>query len=327
MRELTKKDRKLLYCLHNSGEESLTKIAKLVGISKDTAANKIANYLRMGIIIKFTADIKSAVLGNTFTVLLKFNQDIYKNPEIINYFKNHPFSIWVTTLSGNYDIIAEFLIQNMFQIEETIIEIREHFGDTLNKYDIDLFAKQLRLNHFLEDLSTDFKIKLSSKETNPLKKKTLDDLDRKILHALAIDSNKSYIKLAGQLKSTWDVVRYRIKQLRNHGYLLNTFPEINYKKIGYQQFICKISLQNISSNDFQSLESLITKNKNITYAFTSATSFSVIFNCAYRSLNDLDDFLRKIQERFKGRILASDYYIQREQVKFNLFPDGLLKSS
>ena len=89
-------------------------------------------------------------------------------------------------------------------------------------------------------------------------------------------------------------------------------------------FIGKITFQNISKLGFDAVEDLIKNNENITYAFTSANSLSIVFNCIYKSIDELDSFLKRIQEKFKGKIKDMKYYIQRDQIKFTPFPNGLL---
>ena len=64
----------------------------------------------MGVIKNFSTVINIGALNcDTFTLFLKFNEDIYKNKEIIEYLKSYPFVDWIVTLSGDWDIFAEFI--------------------------------------------------------------------------------------------------------------------------------------------------------------------------------------------------------------------------
>src|SRR3989344_2991491 len=214
MEGLDKKDEKLIEILYVNSRLSHTQLAKKVGVSKDTIRNKINSFLEKGIISNFTCDISLGKLGfDTFTVFFKFNEDISKHTDILDYFKEHPFCMWVVVVSGEYDILAEFISKDSFHIQKTISDIREHFGERLNFYELDIFAKMLRINHLIKELG-----KVNEKSTitkNDIKNKELDNLDKKILFEISKDSTLSLINLADKIESSWDVVRYRIKQLEN----------------------------------------------------------------------------------------------------------------
>ena len=182
----------------------------------------------------------------------------------------------------------------------------------------------VRISHLIKDLNKNVLEKSDNIQNIESKQKKLDQLDKKIIFELTRDSSLSLISIAEKVKSSWDVVRYRIKSLENNKIIGKYHPMLNYKKLNYMPFIGKVTMQSISKNDFDALEDLIKRNDNVTYAFTSANSFSIIFNCIYASIDQLDSFLRKIQEEFKGKIKSMIYYIQREQIKFTPFPAGLL---
>ena len=157
------------------------------------------------------------------------------------------------------------------------------------------------------------------------KEKNLDTLDKKILQTLALDSSKSLVEIATEIGSTWDVVRYRIKLLEQAKVILTYFPQIDYKKLGYVQFVCSIELRNIGLEDFKKFEQIMKTNPNTFYAFTSANSPSILFHCAFKSIEELDSLLGTIQEKFKEHIYSADYYIVRDELKLNLFPKGLME--
>ena len=114
-------------------------------MNKGTVGDTINRFRKSGLIKKFTSIVNvGAVDATSFTLLLKFNKNPQKNREIIGYFVEHPFSIWVITLSGNYDLFVEFVVKDIFSLERIMTEIRDHFQEDLNHYKLDLFAKNLR---------------------------------------------------------------------------------------------------------------------------------------------------------------------------------------
>ena len=326
MANLTVKERKLLYYLSKNARESHTKIAKYVGVNKGTVTGTIKRFQENGIIRKFTSIINiGAIEATSFTLLLKFNKNLQKDKEIINYFVDHPFSIWVVALSGNYDLFVEFVVKDIFSLESIMTEIRDRFQGDLNHYKLDLFAKNLRSSQLIADVYKGLDLQPPPIKDRKYKEKNLDALDKKILQALTLDSSKSLVEIATEIGSTWDVVRYRIKLLEQAKIILTYFPEIGYNKLGYMQFICNIELRNIGTEDFKKFEHLMKTNPNTLYAFTSANSPSILFHCIFKSIEELYTLLGTIQEKFKEHIYAADYYIVRDELKLNLFPNGLLE--
>ena len=326
MYNLTVKEKKLLYYLSKNSRESHTRIAKHIGVNKGTVGDTIKRLRKSGLIKKFTSIINVGALGSTsFTLLLKFNKNPQKNRAIIDYFVEHPFSIWVITLSGNYDLFVEFVVKDISSLEKIITEIRDHFQENLNHYKFDMFAKNLRSSQLIADVYKGMDLQPLPLKDRKYKEKKLDDLDRKILHVLTANSDKSLVEIAKEVGSTWDVVRYRIKLMEQAKIILTYFPEIDYKQLGYMQFICNVELRNINAESFKQFEHIMKTNPNTLYAFTSANSPSILFHCVFKSLDELDTLLRMIQEKFKEHIYATDYYIVRDELKLDLFPKGMME--
>lgn len=326
MEKLTVKEKKLLYHLSKNARESHTKIARQIGVNKGTVGETMKRFQKSGLIRKFTAIINVGALDATsFTLLLKFNRNPEKNREIIDYFVSHPFSIWVVTLSGNYDLFVEFAVKDIFSLEKIMTEIRDHFQEDLNHCKLDLFAKNLRSSQLIADVYKGLDLQPLPVKARDYKKKKLDALDKKILRALTAHSDRSLVEIAKNVGSTWDVVRYRIRLLEQAKIILTYFPQIDYKSLGYMQFVCNVELRNINAEDFKRFENVMKTNPNTFYAFKSASSSSIIFHCAFKSIDELDTLLRSIQEKFKEHIYAADYYIVRDELKLDLFPEGFLE--
>ena len=327
MVKLDIRDRKLLYYLSKNSRQSHTKLASLVKIGKNTVSYKIDRFLKEGVIDNFSTVINTGALGvTTFTVLLKFNKDLQKNKEIIDFFTKHPFAEWVVLLSGNYDLFLEFVTTDINHFVALLKEIKEHFQADLNHYKVHLLEEALRVEHLVKDLYVDLGLEVIYPQKREYIPKKLDELDKKILSVLSKNSDKTLTEIAKEIGSTWDVVRYRIKQMEKDKIILKYFPQINLLKLGYLRFICELDLHNLDNEKFKKIRYIIKVNDNITYAFANSNSMSILLDCSFKSISDLDSFLSKLQEDFKENIININYNIVREELKFDLFPDGLLQS-
>lgn len=326
MVKLDVRDRKLLYYLSKNSRQSHTKLASLVKIGKNTVSYKIDQFLKEGVIDNFSTVINTGALGvTTFTILLKFNKDLQKNKEIIDFFTKHPFAEWVVLLSGNYDLFVEFVTTDINHFVALLKEIKGHFQADLNHYKVHLSEETLRVEHLVKDLYIDLGLEVIYPPKREYIPKKLDELDKKILSVLSKNSDKTLTEIATEIGSTWDVVRYRIKIMEKDKIILKYFPQINLLKLGYLRFICELDLHNLDNEKFKKIKYIIKVNDNITYAFANSNSMSILLDCSFKSISDLDSFLSRLQGDFKENIININYNIVREELKFDLFPEGLLQ--
>src|SRR3989338_2403632 len=246
MTKLTMKDRKLLYYLSRNARESKSALGKLVGISRNAVEYKIQKFQKENIITNFTAVINTVAIGHTsFSMLIKISKNLKKNDEVYNYFIHHPYSIWAISLSGTYDLFIEFIVKDLRHLVDIIKEIKTTLKDSINYYEIHIDQETIKVEHLIKDIYKDLKLEDHTIQKRPYEEKKLDSTDRKILSVISKESNLPLVDIAKKIGSTWDVVRYRIKQMEEAEVVLTYFPEINLNILGYTEFLCKISFHNI----------------------------------------------------------------------------------
>jgi DNA-binding Lrp family transcriptional regulator len=266
-----------------------------------------------------------ALKQTTFTLLLKFNEDIYEKPEIMDYFRQHELADWAVTLSGHWDIFVEVCAKDLPQLAKTVSGIITKFSGILNTYQLFSSNETLRVEHLIADFYEDLQL-----EPMPLKPRTkekyeVDATDRKILHLLNQDSTLPYLTIAQKLGLTIDIVRYRMKNMTEKGILVKCFPEISLPALGYTEYLYMIKLKNATLERMDSLKKRIQTNTNVTYAFVDITGFNIVFMCAFKTADGIDHLSRNLRKDYKDIIDEQDYLIVKEQILFNLFPRGLLQ--
>lgn len=325
MTQLDVKDRKILYWLSQNARISDTQLSRRVQLSKNGAKYRVERLQKEGIIKHFATTVNLETLGlTTVTVFLKFNDDIYENEKIISYFRDHTFVNWVASLSGEWDLLVEIVIKNLNDLHNTIKALLKEFSGILNSYKL-LFSKDiLRVEHITQD----FYKGLNLKEMEPKKRKVeiqqIDVTDRHILQILSRDSTLPYLTIAQELGVKIDVVRYRMKKMEERGVIVKYFPEIDLKKLGYTEYVCELSLKNVTLEKLKSLQNQIKVNHNMTYAFMDLHNLTLVFVCAFTSPDGIDTLLRGLQKEFRSIIDTQKYMIIKEQILFNLFPSGLV---
>ena len=320
------KDKKLLYALSQDARLPHSQLAKQLGLSKNAVTYRIKRLQREHIIEKFIAVINIGALKlDTFCLLLKFNEDIYGNPDILSYIENHSFINWAVVLSGDWDFFVEFVYTEQRDIVNIVTELIQLFGNRLNAYHTYFSYNPIKVEPLVRDFSKDF-----VKEYLPRKKRTrekydVDAIDKKILHLLATDSALSYVEITKKLALSLDVVRYRMKRLEERGIIVYYTPHIPLRALGYTTYLCTIKLENITKNKLATLHQYFEQHDNITYAFFDQISLMMIFTIAFRTAQEIDTFSRDLRKNYIGSIAEQKYTIIRQELVYTLFPKGLLE--
>ena len=327
MIKLDKKDKKLIYFLSKNARMSHTQLSHKIGLSKNAVKYRIERLQKEGIITDFSAIIDLGALKcGTFTMLMKINEDIYENPEIIDYFKNHEFVNWAETLSGQWDLYVEFVYKSVSHISKIVSDIALNLSGKLNKYEVFFSEQILRVEHLIKDFYKDLDV-----EELPIKKGfgtgyDVDKIDKRILHLLAKNSALHYLEISRRLDLSLDVIRYRMKRLQEQGILVKFFPEISLSKLGYARYLFITQLKNISQVKMEDIKKSIQLNNNILYAFFDPITSNLIFVCAFKNSDGIDHLSRSLRRSYSDIIEKQEYLIIKEMIAFNLFPKGLLES-
>jgi Lrp/AsnC family transcriptional regulator, leucine-responsive regulatory protein len=321
------KDRKLLYYLSLNARQSHTQLSRKVGLSKNGVKYRIERLKKEGVIKGFTIIPNIGSCGyDTFDILLKFNEDIYENEEIINYFKNHGLCINILALSGGWDLFVEIIVPNLSRMAAIVRDITSHFGEVLNKYKVFYVASApVKLGDALEDLYVDLNLEKPKPKRLIEKKQKLDIVDKKIMMILAKDSSLPLMSIARELNTTLDIVRYRMKRLANSGLIFKFDTNISLSVLGYTKYLCRISLRGGSEERINAIKKRISVDKDIIYAFFDVNGYNIVFSCAFKDAENLDHLLRGLRKDFSDIIEDQEYLLIKEEVLLNLFPKGLLE--
>lgn len=320
------KDKKLLYYLSTDARLSDSQLSQKIGLSKNAVKYRINRLQQEGIIQSFSTIVNIGAIGyETIDLFLKFNEDIYEHPEIIDYFKNHTFANWAITLSGKWDIYAEFVCQkSLDSFQELIQEITSHFGAQLNSYEVLISNEILRVEHLVADFYSDLKM-----EPLPLQKRTpkiyeIDATDAKILNALNEDSRQPLLALARKLNLTLDIVRYRVKNMLQKMVIIKFFPHLSLPKLGYTEYLYTLKIRPGEKDILIALKKKIQLNESITYAFFDIHSSSLVFTCAFKQPDEMDQFSRTLRKEFHQIIADEDYFLMKDLIVLNWLPKGII---
>ena len=151
---------------------------------------------------------------------------------------------------------------------------------------------------------------LHTKYPVELKETNLDEIDYAIIKELAKNARISLIDLAKITKTETNVVKYRIRKLRNEKIIGTHVLEIDFEKLGLQHFQINFSLKNHSM--LESMISYASQDDRATFATVTLGRYDLALEFAVETMKDLRSILNNIKEKFSESIVDHDIFILYE---------------
>ncbi|MBT7903339.1 Lrp/AsnC family transcriptional regulator [Candidatus Woesearchaeota archaeon] len=327
MVNLDKKDLRIIYCLCQNSRQSLSSIASLVGLSKNSVKYRVDRLIKNEFMDNFSPAINTYLFGfNTFDILIKLNASPNQEKEVINYLSDYPFTTWFASLSGEWDLILELAAKDSIHLGKMLYEICSKIGDKIVNYDVIITFDFLKLTPLPEDFFDPVNLKLKDDPIRTLKPVTLDNIDANILSLLCKNCTIPQYEIAKQVGLSADSVRYRIKNLEKSGVIVKYIPTFFMKNLGYSEYSVILDLKKPNPDLLAKLYSYIVQNKNITYAISDAIKPRISLYVVVKSSSDLDYLLKELRSLFLDVIRSQKFMLVSKHHKFNLFPKGVKNS-
>ena len=149
--------------------------------------------------------------------------------------------------------------KSVYEFQNKLKKFKELYGDYLEKVDFTIFTKfnHYSLNEFNEKSSKHISIK--EEERIILKE---DDLE--ILKELSNNSKISSVELSSKLKIPQTTIIHKIKELEKKKIILAHRAEIDFSKLGYENYFLEIYTHN--GKDVKEIERYLQNHKNCTFS-------------------------------------------------------------
>jgi Lrp/AsnC family transcriptional regulator for asnA, asnC and gidA len=323
VKELDSKDHKILYHLFLNSRQSLSSIARKVGLQKSVAEYRIRRLQTNGIIKNFNAMIDVFKLGFSvyrLNIVLQYASPD-KEKEIINHFINHNNTWSIASTKGRYDLIITILVKspNHFYsfYEETLRQYRNYFKEIFfsQLYESFGYEHSLLLNELSASHERTYEYRDNGQTVD------VDLIDYKILNLLAKNTRINSVDIANQINVSSMTIHSRIKKLIKSGVIQRYSITMDINKLGLRQFIVNLTLREyekknqiigyLSDNPF-----LWEINKAIGGCDLEITLYATNFEHFYRVMEDL-------RKKFPDDIANYDYLYVIEVFKSNLLPEKI----
>jgi len=315
------KDRKILYELSKNSRLSAPQIARRIGLSKDAIIYRMKNLEKSGIIQKYIAVVNLAKLHyRTHILFLEFRTfDLEMEKNIIAFLVNHPYTIWVSSPSGRWDVIVDIISKDVNQFDDIITDIINTLGDNLKHYEFLETIKEYYYNH---RYLTNEGVKESSRK---IIQYTPDNIDYAILRELSQHSRMKSTDIAKKIVVTHDQVSYRIKKLVQSKIIEQFTVLLDYAKLDYSYYYLFLKINNVSKPVEKKIITFLTSQKEVLFFGKNIGRYNFNVDVIVENPLQLKSFINRLREEFGGILETRENVLMFEQRKNNYFPKGILK--
>ena len=326
MLNFDKKDKKILYELDKNSRQPLSKIAKKVGLSRESVLYRLKKYEKEQIIKSYLTVIDIAKLGFTHhKICVKLHNITQKQEEaLIQDLVKNPFISWVSSCDGKYSLLYAIKTKSIVELDKILKEINNKYWRFIKEQDVSTLIEG---HHFYREYLIE---KRGTTEREIIwggepKKLNLDKKSITILDELAKNARTSAVDIAKKLKSSPDMVIKRIKQLEKSGVLTHymIWPDVNKLKGNYYKAL--ITLVNLNPVKEKQLAEFCLDNPNIVYFVKILAPWQFEMDIEIDSVKEFRELMREFLNQFSD--IISDYSALNiyQEHKFRFFEKEILQ--
>ena len=134
----------------------------------------------------------------------------------------------------------------------------------------------------------------------------VDKFDLRLLAELENNARQSLSHIAKKLKSSQQVISYRMKMLEKKDIVGQYYTIIDFAKLGYTSYRTMIRLSNINETKHQEIINYCKKNGNVLWVVDCSGRWDLIVNFLCSSVMQYNSFLRDLRKKFPIQIQNYD---------------------
>ncbi len=316
--QLDLKDKKILFELEQDSRQSLSKIAKKVGLKKETLFHRMRSLEKRGIIKKYLTEIDVYKLGfQYYPILMKFqNSTPHIEEQIFNYFRKSQFTAWLTECEGFWDLNATLIAKNNF-------ELKKFFDDFLGKYSSYISDKHVFITTEICYFKRGFWL---GKKTNLIVSTggesaiELEDADIALLRVLSTNARKPLVEIGRDLNLTAKNVAYKINKLKKNKIIQGSRILVDSSKIGYKLYKVWFSLQDMTNQNFMMLMSYFQDRPNIIWSTKLIGYYDLSIELEVKDTDEFREIINDIKQRFSKLIKKHESLLIFKETVMNYLP-------
>jgi DNA-binding Lrp family transcriptional regulator len=300
------KDRKILYELDRNARQSFSEMGKRVGMSKEVVAYRVGRLLEKGVVKGFYAVLDLSKLGYaSYRAYFRLpGASPAEEAAMLAELAGRKDVWWLCSFNGEWDVALGSWARSSYEFERT-------WHDILSKYRGKIADEKISIHQQIHQFSRAYllgKEKAGATEivTGGEERAECDELDFRILRAIAGNARASTVELAKKTGTAPTVVAYRLKKLEEKKVLRGYRAMLDLAKLGVLWY--KLAFKLNSFERHQEMMKWARAHPAVTWAFDSLGGWDVELEVEAHSVAEVRAVLNEFRAAFSKDIRSLDYF-------------------
>lgn len=325
MKQIDKKDRKILAELDLNARMPLTQLAKKVGLSRQVVEYRIKRMQEENIILGAKTIFDSVVVGFSWyrLAIRLLNVTIKQKDELIEYLKQHKNIFWLGETGGNWDLVMNFICKDNFEFNRIFEEIITKHGSLMLDYEVLIYVDVHDFERsYILNKKRDRREFFHKMKQNPSIQ--LDDLDREIIRRISKDALITNLQLGQELNVSGNTIRNRIRDMEKSKLILGFRLFVNPLSLGYQSHFLFLAINRLDLEKEKKLQAYLKNCPNVTFVTKHIGKWRIGMEIETKTEEDFQKIFVEIRGEFSDMITDFMSFPLFKDHIINYFPDGCL---
>lgn len=311
--KLDKIDKRILYELDRNARIPDTRLAKIVGRSKESVRYRIKQLQKKGIILGFTVWIDPARIGYTSgKIYLNLANEPEKKKEFIDYVKKDKRAFWVGVAEGAWNVGLTYFVKSNREFFDLKNDLFSKFKDLiLESHTAVLISVEICDKTFLYNAETNWNTLIKTYNNYQL-----EEIEKKVLKEIFKNSRINVVDIARKHNTTVDIVRNRMKKLEQKGIIANYKVIIDFNKLGFEFFKTFLYFKNLNKEDEERLMEYTRKVPEIIHMVKQISPWDVELEIMCESYLQYNKIISDLTKEFVNIIQKVETAIMHENYVF-----------
>jgi len=298
--KIDKKDIRLIGELERDSRNSVTKMAKSIGVSKEVANYRLKRLIDARFVkgFRLIADYSTMNFQIYRLLLNLYNIHETTKSDIIDYVKKSHFASFNALLQSVWDIEIIIRIRSISEFHEFYDDFMENFSEHIYEKDLSVITRTHFLGHpYIHGIFNPIVVG----QQKPVE---INELDEKIISILSKNPRTDTVEMSKKTGITPSAVQYRMKSLVSHGVIKAIRPVINGPMIGYTKYKVEITLSKPAHR--KEVIQFLKMKPNATKIIEFIGKSDFEFHADFQTPMDIEKFMTELRTKFH---VIKDYEI------------------
>ena len=317
---LDKIDKRILYELNKNARIPETRLAKLVGRSKESIRYRIKQLKQKGIIQGFTIWIDPIKLGfQSAKIYLSLANKPEQKQAFIKDITSDKRLFWLGIAEGAWNAGLTYFVKSNREFFDLKNALFSKYKDLiLESRTANLVNVNVRDNTFLFQAETQWKTIFE-----PTEVVVLNEIEKAILKELFANARINVVDIARKHNTTVDIIRSRIKKLEEKKIIFRYVAVIDYNKIGFELYKTFLYFKNLTKLDEQRLMQYTQQQPNIIHLVKQISPWDIELELWVENYIEYNEIISDLTKEFvdiirkvETAIVGEDYIFPAKEMIF-----------